>query len=133
MSIQTAAFFMMIATILWACVYLTYGAVKSAREKLRFENDCVIEGYKNTLKVIAVSDILSIQIAALYNVAPADDLWVINDKKGSSLRFLHRSIGAKEILVELEQKLANFSIEKCIEVSRRESTDEELVEVWKLS
>lgn len=100
------------------------------RERLRFENGCVVQGYKKTLKVIKASDTRLIQIAGLWDVAPADDLWRLEDKSGNDMCFLHRSNGANEVLAELEKALPDFNVERCVQMSRDKSLQEEYADVW---
>ena len=57
---------------------------------------------------LPLSSISRISIAPLYDVAPADDLWILEDKDGSKLSFFSRAPGASAVLAHLEAALPSL-------------------------
>ena len=81
---------------------------------------------------VILSLISRISIAPLYDVAPADDLWILEDKDGSKLSFFSRAPGASAVLAHLEAALPSLCQAQALEKARNESLFEQSVVVWKI-
>lgn len=79
---------------------------------------------------LPISTITRIDIAPLYDVAPADDLWIFESRSGSKLFFLNRDPGVSVTLPLLEAALCGLNSEKALCKARDESMFEEPVNVW---
>jgi hypothetical protein len=80
---------------------------------------------------LPLASIVHVGIAPLYDVAPADDLWMLRDREGRCVSFFGKDPGAKEVLAALESSFAGFDVEHALELAHRESVFEQEVTVWK--
>jgi hypothetical protein len=79
---------------------------------------------------LPISDITRIDIAPLYDVAPADDLWIFEGSSENKISFFNRDPGASSALPLLEGTLNGLNLEKALSKARDESIFEEPVNVW---
>jgi hypothetical protein len=79
---------------------------------------------------LAISNISQIEIAPLYDVPPADDLWIVTDTNGNKLSFFNRDLGASAALASLEKELPSLQPIQALEKARDESMLEQPVVVW---
>lgn len=79
---------------------------------------------------LVLSEISRIDIAPLYDVAPADDLWMFEGAKEENISFFNRAPGATVALAELEAQLPKFDSKQALEKARDESFFEQPVTVW---
>ena len=79
---------------------------------------------------LSISDIARIDIAPLYDVAPADDLWIFEGTSGNKISFFNRYPGVSLALPLLEVALSGLDSEKALSKARDESIFEQAVNVW---
>jgi hypothetical protein len=93
---------------------------------VRIEEGAVIAGTVS----IDIASIVRIEVAPMYDVAPADDLWTLRDDHETHLSFLGRDPGAEAVLGRLETELVGLDFDRALQTARRESLFEQGVAVW---
>lgn len=94
---------------------------------VRIEDEAVVVGRD----IINIASIIRIEVAPMYDVAPADDVWIFRDDGGGKLSFFGRDSGATTVLRALETELAGFNFDRATQAARAGSTFEQAVTVWK--
>jgi hypothetical protein len=121
----------LILLLLFAAVATTWGIRRLQARELRelmvaVQASEVVVGPKR----MPTRSIARIDIAPLYDVAPADDLWVLADEQGTEIFFFGRDPGAPVALAALETMLADLNVEQALQVARNSSVFEQRVVVW---
>src|SRR6476660_7604304 len=63
---------------------------------------------------LSISDIARIDLTPLYDVPPADDLWIIAGNSGNKISFFNRYPGVSSALPLLEVALRGLNSEKAL-------------------
>lgn len=79
---------------------------------------------------LALSVISRIEIAPLYDVPPADDLWMFEGTKDEKVSFFNRDPGAAAALAKLDTELPELDSKQALQKARDESFFEQPVTVW---
>ena len=133
-TLRKVSFVQMLATVLVSAAPIAIGLLVWALHASKHRQSVnVSRGVLSVgLERLALSSISRISIAPLYDVAPADDLWILEDKDGSKLSFLSRALGANAALARLEAALPYLYQAQALEKARNESHFEQPVVVWKI-
>lgn len=91
-------------------------------------DDNILRVGKETLPI---AEIIRVDIASLYDVAPADDLWIFVGAGENNISFFNRSPGAGATLRLLEAALQGLDSKNALRMAREESMFEEPVTVWR--
>jgi hypothetical protein len=122
----------LIALLMAALVYWIIRMIQAeSAPKISIMDGFVVSGTGRNLKRIRISDIRIIEVAGLWDVAPADDCWILKGHSDSSMSFLSRRPGALVLLQDLQAILPGFSVKRAIETCRNLSIFEEPIEVWR--
>ncbi|KAB0599113.1 hypothetical protein [Cupriavidus pauculus] len=129
---MTALSIALIGAAAFVCA-LTWWLHRSSRlEAVRSDEQFVYVGRgRRKAKKLAWKDITEISIAPLYDVAPADDCWLLRGKSTDSVGFLGREIGAAVVLARLESVLPGFDVASSIRHAHANAAFEEPILVWR--
>ncbi|MBR8653202.1 hypothetical protein KDH83_07730 [Achromobacter sp. Marseille-Q0513] len=100
-------------------------------DSVRVDGQFVYVGSTRKAKKLAWADIVEISIVPLYDVAPADDCWLLQGKTAEHIGFFGRDNGAAAVLAHLQSVLPGFDVAKSLKRAHAESIFEEEVLVWR--
>ena len=99
-----------------------------------YENRRAVKVKDNILSVgnekLPIAAITRVDIAPMYDVAPADDLWIFVGAGESNISFFNRDPGAGAALRLLEAALHGLDSDHALSKAREESVFEQPVNVW---
>lgn len=109
-----------VATAVWAA------RAYENQHTVRIKDNLLCVGKKELL----IAAVVRVDIAPLYDVAPADDLWIFVGADGSNISFFNRAPGAGAALRLLEATLQGLNLDHALSKAREESVFEQPVNVW---
>jgi hypothetical protein len=124
----------MYASIFLVCFFGVAAAIWAARA---YENRRTVRIERNILCVgkdeLPIAAITRVDIAPMYDVAPADDLWIFVGAGKTNISFFNRAPGAGAALRVLEASLQGLDLDHALSTAREESVFEQPVNVWSAS